>query len=285
VPISASLDPITVTGERLAVPKIEFATPFTVDKTLSKVLVEGDGATIDPNGVVVVFYYGVNGRTGERFDDNFTAVEGTEAVPASFSLNAVIPGFRTGLGGQKIGSRVLVAMPGSEAYDSSGGNSNAGIAVGDSLVFVADIVGGSLPGPEGKAVEPPADLPKVSENAGSVEITIPDTAPPTKLVTQTLIEGTGEKVNEGSLLASHYVAYSWKTKAEVMRVYDTTDQGLLGSSLVGLAQGLDGQKVGSRVLLIVPPELGFTEGSNEPPVEKGDTLVFVVDLLFAEQAQ
>jgi peptidylprolyl isomerase len=280
VPISTNLDGITVTGDRLKTPEVKFTAPFAVDKTITKVLVEGNGHAIDPNGIAMAFYYGVNGRTGERFDDNFTSqTEGVDPSPAAFPLKQVVPGFRNGLGGQKIGSRVLIAMPGSEGYDASGGNSDAGIALGDTLVFVVDITDGSLLGPEGKAITPPADLPKVSETDGKVTITVPDTAPPKDLVTQVLIEGTGAKLTEASYLISHYVAYSWNTKEEVMRVYDDIDAGELNKSITGLVKGLEGKTIGSRVLLVIPPDQAFPEGSNDPPIEKGDTLVFVVDLL------
>ncbi len=50
----------------------------------------------------------------------------------------------------------------------------------------------------------------------------------------------------------------------------------------GLAQGLTGKKVGSRVLVVVPPELGY--GDNPPSggvVKKDSTLVFTVDILAA----
>jgi peptidylprolyl isomerase len=282
VPISTNLDAITVTGERLKTPTVEFAAPFAVDKTMTKVLVEGDGQAIDPNGIAVAFYYGVNGRTGERFDDNFTSeTEGVDPTPAPFPLKQVVPGFRLGLGDQKIGSRVLIAMPGSEGYDEMGGNTSAGIALGDTLVFVVDITDGSLLGPEGKTITPPADLPKVAETDGKVTITIPDTAPPKELVTQVLIEGAGAKLTPESVLISHYVFYSWNTKSELKRVYEEVDMGVLNTAIQGLATGLEGKTVGSRVLLIIPPDQAFPDGSNDPPVEPGDTMVFVVDLLMA----
>ncbi len=42
-----------------------------------------------------------------------------------------------------------------------------------------------------------------------------------------------------------------------------------------------GKRVGQRVLLVLPPEFNYPQGSNNPPVEAGDTLVYVVDLLYA----
>ena len=53
-------------------------------------------------------YYGVNGRTGKRFDDSFS-----RGQSIAFPLDQVVPGFSKGLQGQHQGSRVLIAMPGS----------------------------------------------------------------------------------------------------------------------------------------------------------------------------
>ena len=55
----------------------------------------------------------------------------------------------------------------------------------------------------------------------------------------------------------------------------------LGKLIPGWVKGLKGKTVGSRVLLVLPPEDGYPEGSNNPPVEKGDTVVYVVDRLCA----
>jgi peptidylprolyl isomerase len=44
---------------------------------------------------------------------------------------------------------------------------------------------------------------------------------------------------------------------------------------------LVGQPVGSQVLLVVPPDKGYPEGSPDGSIKPGDTLVFVVDILDA----
>ncbi len=45
--------------------------------------------------------------------------------------------------------------------------------------------------------------------------------------------------------------------------------------------GLRGLPVGSRVLLILPPKLGYGQAGNPPDVGGHDTLVFVIDILAA----
>ena len=282
-PTLVNLDSITVKGERLASPTLEMETPFKVSETMTKVLVPGSGQALEETSAAELFYYGVNARTGERFDDNFGNEDNPDAQAMILPLSSVIQGFKKGLTGQSVGSRVLIAMPGSDGYDYSGGNSGAGIQYGDSLVFVVDIVGASLPAPVGTAVTPAAGLPTVTDTDGKVEIAIPDTAAPTEVVAQVLIQGNGEVVEQLDFVFTHYVAYSWKTKEEVIRVDDRLDIGRLMDSLAGLITGLEGKKVGSRVMVIIPPAQGFPYGSTTYPIDAGDTLVFVVDLLMVEK--
>ena len=49
----------------------------------------------------------------------------------------------------------------------------------------------------------------------------------------------------------------------------------------GWQQGLTGQTVGSQVLLIVPPDLGYGDAGSGDTIPGGATLVFVVDILAA----
>ncbi len=56
----------------------------------------------------------------------------------------------------------------------------------------------------------------------------------------------------------------------------------MGTVVKGWDDGLVGQTVGSRVLLAIPPELGYGKTGNEDAGISGtDTLYFVVDILAA----
>ena len=54
-----------------------------------------------------------------------------------------------------------------------------------------------------------------------------------------------------------------------------------GSLIDGWVDGLVGQPVGSKVLLVVPPEAGYGN-RNVGPIPAGSTLVFAVDVLDAK---
>ncbi len=277
---SDNLDAITVTGAYGKEPKITFKAPWAIDKTRTEVLSKGDGPTIEEGSMVTVNYYGVNGRTGKTFDESFSS-----GKPVTFSLAQVVPGFSKGLTGQQQGSRVLIAMPGSDGYDGSGGSPQAGIEVGDTLIFVVDIVAAPLTGPEGEKVDPKAGLPTVTDKDGVPEVTMPKTDPPTKLTVQPIIKGDGAEVAATDTIVFNYRWYTWDGQL-LEDSYKTGPQTYqLSGLLPGMAKGLTGQTVGSRVLLIVPPADGYPDGNASPKIEKGTTLVLVVDLLFAAPAQ
>jgi peptidylprolyl isomerase len=281
VPTSKNFDKVSVSGDYGKSPKVKVDAPYAVDKTRTKVLVDSDGPVVEAGQTVQVNYYGVDGRTGKKFDESFSTGQ-----PVVFPLDQVVPGFSKGLTGQKKGSRVLIAMPGSDGYDASGGNAQAGIEVGDTLVFVVDLVDVQLSEPAGAAVKPKAGLPTVTGALDKPEITIPKSDPPKQLVVQPLIKGKGAKVGPGDTITFAYRWEIWDDGRLVEQSYGSKPgSSPLAGLVTGLQEGLAGQTVGSRVLLVIPPDKGYPDGNAEPKVNKGETLVMVVDLLFTQAGQ
>jgi peptidylprolyl isomerase len=274
---SSNLDAIKVSGPYGKTPKVTVKTPWGIAQTRTKVIKASTGPAASAGGSVQVNYYGLNGRTGKVFDSSFS-----RGQPAAFPLGQVVPGFRKGLTGQHEGSRVLVAIPGKDGYDSQGGSPQAGIAVGDTLIFVVDLLQVQRPGPSGTAIPPKAGLPTVTDRKGTPVVTVPKTSPPTSLQVQPLIKGTGKKVGASDTITFHYVWLTWNDGKVVESDYgkgaSTTD---LPGLLPGLRKALTGQTVGSRVLVVVPPGQGYPNGNATPSISPGQTLVFVVDLLFS----
>jgi len=279
VPVSSDLDAIKVTGAKGKLPTVAIKAPFAIDKTRVDVLDKGTGDKAVEDGVVTVNYYGAIGRTGKMFEESFSS-----GSAATFPLGQVIAGFKIGLTGQQAGSRVLIAMPGSDAYDANPTGGPTDYQVGDTLVFVVDILSVSVAGPTGKAVTPADGLPTVS-GSDKPTITIPSGNPPTKMVTQPLTEATGYKVAKTDSITARYVGYSWKTGKLIDDGFDNPTSGKLSDLIPGWQTGLLGKRVGSRVLLVLPPADGFPKGSNNPPVEAGDTVVYVIDILFTSTSE
>jgi peptidylprolyl isomerase len=129
------------------------------------------------------------------------------------------------------------------------------------------------------------DLPTVTGKFGEKPtIKAPESAAPTELKTEVLTKGDGEEVVKGDLLVANYQGQIWKSGEVFDNSYDRGEPAGFGigtgSVIPGWDKGLVGQTIGSRVMLVIPPEDGYgTTGNQQAGIAGDDTLVFVVDLL------
>ncbi len=276
--ITPATDLSAITVSDTDQPEVTIPTPWGIDKTQAKVLREGGEQKLAATSTVTLNYEGLNGRTGESFDSSYD-----RGAPATFQLQGVVPGFAQGLTGQAVGSRVLIAMPSEDGY--ADGNPNAGIEKGDSILFVVDIISANFEEATGEAVAPVAGLPTVTMTGDKPELAIPaDATMPTELVVQPLIKGSGDAIDEHATIQVKYRSWDWKTGKIVEDAWQP-QQGPLESLIPGWKQGLNGQTTGSRVMLVVPPELGYPDGNKDMGIEPGQTLVYVIDLLYSTDDQ
>jgi FKBP-type peptidyl-prolyl cis-trans isomerase len=87
-----------------------------------------------------------------------------------------------------------------------------------------------------------------------------------------LVQYTGVRWSNGETFDS-----TWD-KGGVPTSFSTT------GVVTGFQKALEGQTVGSQVLVVMPPAEGYGEGEINSTDLKGETLVFVVDILGAQQA-
>jgi FKBP-type peptidyl-prolyl cis-trans isomerase len=104
-------------------------------------LIKGSGPKLASGDTVVTQYVGYIWRTGKAFGSTWPSTDQPDGAPFSFQLGGdVLTGFNDGLTGVTVGSRVMLVIPPSDGYGSSG-NSSAGIEKNDTLVFVIDVIG------------------------------------------------------------------------------------------------------------------------------------------------
>ena len=293
---SGKLDGVKVTGTQGSAPKVELDGEVSVEHTDCAVLVEGSGDAAAEGDTVIFDFVFVNGRTGDQYGSSYTITDATtgEEKPgeaASVTLDdQLLRGVRQGLLGAKAGGRVVVSIAPDDGYGLQGGDAQNGLEKDDTLVFVADVkeVRHPLKRAKGTAVAPVAGLPTVTlGDKGEPTISVPQTEPPTTLVIQPLIEGTGAVVQSGQTINVHYTGVLWKTGQPFDSSWDKGSGGVnfsigTGGVIAGWDKGLVGQKVGSQILLVVPPADGYGEaGAPNAGISGTDTLVFVVDILDA----
>jgi peptidylprolyl isomerase len=281
--VSASvLDGISVSGT-VGAPTLTFKTkPLSVKATTTRVLTAGKGAKLSKANSILFNYVLFNAKNGKQLETSF----GKQTVPLDLSSAMLMKGLNKGLIGQQVGSLLLVAIPPADAFGAAG-SVQAGVGATDTIVFLIDVISATTPlsTATGIAVPPKADLPTaIVDGAKAAIITVPKVAPPTKLVVQELIKGTGPVVKSGQTIKVNYTGVLWKNGKK----FDASgDHGApvniqigTGQVIPGWDKGLIGQTVGSRILLVVPPADGYG-AKGSPPVGPKDTMVFVVDILAA----
>lgn len=286
-PVSAALTAVTVEGaDAKKAPTVKVKTPLKVTKTESKVVTEGDGAPVAKDDLVSIQAIIVNGRDGKVAHSTWE----TGAVPLDLGAAELFASFKSQLPGKKTGSRVLITSTPKDAFGDQG-NEQLGVKADDPVVFVVDLVSASkvLKEAEGTAVAPKKDLPTVTMNAGKpATITVPQgVKAPTKTVVQPLIQGKGADVKKGQTVRVAYTGALYKDGSVFDSSASRPEQPYFefpigqGKVIKGWDDGLTGQKVGSRVLLVIPPADGYGEAGSPPKISGTDTLVFVVDILAA----
>ena len=127
-------------------------------------------------------------------------------------------------------------------------------------------------------------LPTITRDAsGAPSIDFAGTEMPEGLVVEVLEAGSGPAVAEGQQITVHYSGWLWDG-AKFDSSWDRGDTIAFpiayGALIDGWVDGIVGQAVGSKLLLVVPPESGY---GFRPmgPIPAGSTLVFVIDVIEA----
>ncbi|MFE3020124.1 FKBP-type peptidyl-prolyl cis-trans isomerase [Streptomyces sp. NPDC059256] len=245
-----------------------------------EVISAGKGEVLKKGDLTQVNYLGQEWDEDKPFDNSFD-----RGKPFDVTIGApgVIEGWQKALANQKVGSRLEVSIPPDLGYGAQG---QGDIKANATLVFVMDIVGAKAVPVSAKGSEVAQDnkdLPKVATNTDgkAPKVTIPASAPPKDLVSSYVLEGTGPELTAKDGVVVKYDAFVWQGAKPLGGTYqsDATITWQLGQLPVkGIKDGVIGKKLGSRILLVIPPGQGFPD-QEQQGIPKDATLVFTVDLL------
>lgn len=268
----AEVESVTVSENMSAAPTVEFKSPIdsSKPKLQTTVIVEGDGPKITGGQYVSWEYSVFNGI--DKSELTKTEYSGkdfpTQMIPTEGDLCTALAGVREG-------SRIALLVPSEVAGTSATGEPS-------SQVWVFDIKQVFLPRAVGSKVAPANGMPTVTRDVnGLPAITPAEGAEPTEFRSSLLIEGSGEVVKRDDKVLVHYTGKLW----DGTQFDSSWDAGqprdfvVNESSVIpGFVKLLEGVKVGSSVIAIIPPALGYGESGNGS-VPPNATLVFVVDVL------
>lgn len=275
---------ISVEGDPGTAPDVTFDGKVESDEIVSETLTEGDGDEVEAGDQVLSHIWIGNGFTEKQAYSTYDEKAPQLLTVDDKQLSKV---FLEAFEGHTIGSRVIVAAPADEAFGETG-NPQLGIGNKDTIVIVADLLSDVADGPEGSENDAPAWAPAIEEKDGVPTAFDFSKAPEPnkKLRSATLIEGEGATVEKGQTIVVNYLGQVYGGKKPFDESYSAGQPASFaigaGAVIPGWDKTLVGATIGSRVIMAIPPDMGYGEAGNPQAGIKGtDTLYFVVDILAA----
>lgn len=258
---------VKVSGEFGTTQTAEFSAPLKASGIQRTVLDEGDGESTTAGQDVealITLYLGKDGKA-----------LGSESVSLEVGDAAMIEAFTAGIDCVPFGSRVVVTAPAKDMYGEQG-NPNLGISAEDTLVIVTDVIGLK------EQLVPAAwkgNAAKVSFDAqGKPTLKLPKGKPAKDLLLKVLRPGDGAVVAEGDSVTLDYQGTSWDTGEIFDQSYGKQPATFATDQVVeGFGAALIGQKVGTRLVVTIPPKYAYGEEGAGSELS-GQTLVFVIEI-------
>lgn len=256
-----AVDAVTVTGAFGSTPVLDYPSDLAAPAETQRAIIIDGGVDVAPAASVQIEYTIVDATTGEELET--TGFGAGTPLPVRGALE-VMGDFAKVIGCVGPGSRVVGVLP---AADS-------GAADDDVVIFVVDVLADLSP------VEWATDVPVIGGTDAAPTVTLPATAPKTDLELVVLTEGDGEVVGAADSVTVNYLGTAWETGEVFDESYSSSPRTFSVTGVVeGFSSALIGQKVGSRVLVTMPPALGYGEaGTSDNPLA-GKTLVFLIDIV------
>ncbi|MCU1406982.1 MAG: peptidylprolyl isomerase [Glaciihabitans sp.] len=266
--------------------------PLTVTASERTVISKGDGAVAASGDTLTIDYTIYNGETGAQIETTTYDGEGL----AQLTVGSGLPVLDDTLLCSTEGSRVV-------GIGTAEGLTDEGLAAFDltaesSIVVVADVVTveatpeavvveQEFPKATGEAQALPDGFPAIGvsvadDEAGTPTVTIPDGDAPTELQVATLIKGTGDVVGPAADVLVNYQGIVWGSKTVFNDSWASGApvQFNTGGVVQGFTAAIEGQTVGSQVLVTVPPAAGYGDaGQPSAGISGTDTLVFIIDIV------
>jgi peptidylprolyl isomerase len=279
---------VKVAGEFGKKPQVTFPSGKPPATSSTQNISPGQGAAVKDGDSVVanLTAYSWDGKTnassGSTYDDG---------APQLIKVDSKLPSVvHKAFQGSKPGGRFLaVVAKDSLTPDQVEQAKSQGADTSIASVYVVDVMGvPTVKAAQGTATDPAVKGVKLENPGGdqAPKLTTKTGEPaPKGLVTKTVIKGTGPVVKSGQTILVHYTGKIWGTDSEFDSSWGRGEPVMfpigVGKVIKGWDQSLVGVTQGSRLLVTIPPDLGYGKAGSGEKIKGTDTLVFVVDVLGA----
>lgn len=286
---------VSVSGAVGSAPQVDWKSQMTTKSTVTKTLVKGTGATLQSGGTAYGYIWLGNGFSKQKAFSDYD-----QGSPESLTLDpkSLSKTFVSMLTGAKIGSRIATVTKATNVFGAASQQATQlGIGNDDPLLIIVDLV---APGVDKPTDVTPDKLPKLQlKNGKPTGFDFTGVAQPEQfgqLLRATLKQGTGATVAKTDTVTVNYLGEVYQGAKPFDQSYVNVPKTAtaparkaapatfpLSQVVQGWTLGLTGVKVGSRVLLQIPPVLGYG-GKAQANIPANSTLYFVVDVIKATPA-
>ncbi|MBB3665813.1 MULTISPECIES: FKBP-type peptidyl-prolyl cis-trans isomerase [Prauserella salsuginis group] len=167
-----------------------------------------------------------------------------------------------------------------EPTDQPAGEQNshtpAPVSVSESAASDSADGGGHAGGGNGAATCAADDV-TVDTSAAESQVEIPrDCAAPAQVLTRDLESGSGAAATPQSTVQLDYTVFGWSDGSVADSGTASVDLSAQAGEIEGWPQGLEGVRQGGERLIVLPPDLGYSEQSGNPLA--GQNLVVVAEI-------
>ncbi|MEV0587304.1 FKBP-type peptidyl-prolyl cis-trans isomerase [Nonomuraea sp. NPDC050310] len=281
---SGSSDSLQVSGALGAKPAATFPAGDPAKASSYQILNPGNGAALQ-KGDTVMTHYTIWNWDGKENKEEVSSYTSKSPAPIKIDDNlpkVLVEGFTK----SKPGGRFLaVVAPDALTKEEAEEAKKQGKDPSLTQVFVFDPIGLMPKAASGTETKETADGVTVVNPGGDQApklTTKTDLPAPKELLVRTIIKGNGAKVTETDQIIAHYIGKLWGSDKQFDSSWDRGQPLEMGlDQLVpGWKAGLKDVPIGSRVLLVLPPDLGYGAQAREG-IPANSTLVFLIDVLYA----
>ena len=284
---SDTVSGLHVSGAFGSAPTVRLDKPLKVTTLHTQTITKGSGDEVKTGSKALLNLYIANGKTGKKAVSTY---DRGQPLNATMDDTQFFPPLVKALKGTPSGTRVAFADTVKDLYGAAGAK-QIGLKTTDSLVFVVDVMSATpsnvLSKVNGSAVARPAHLPRLVTRAGKIQgfdFSKAAKQPSNKLRVITLAKGTGEQISGQKIVQMNFVGEVYGRKKPFSNSFTAPQPATFvvggGQLIPGWDKALQGQRVGTRLMLLVPPAEGYGKAGNpQIHVTGKSTLVFVMDIL------
>ncbi|WP_422391953.1 FKBP-type peptidyl-prolyl cis-trans isomerase [Arthrobacter sp. N1] len=265
-------------------PTVEFESPLEITGVAAKTVMEGEGDAIESGQRIRYQLVALNATDGEVLGDTYAQGE-PQVLPVDDTLKEQDAELYDVLVGTKVGAQIAYTRPSPEPAEGQ-------TALPEQLI-VLKVLSAEQPPPEPEVLSP-EDVQKLDDegqlptfefdDAGVPAVTIPENGPSDDLVVKVLEEGDGEVLTDADTITANYSGWTYSDGEKFDSSFDRGEAAEfpLNGVITGWTKGLAGQKVGSKVMLVIPEPWAYPNAQQGQP---SGTLVFYVEIVSKAAAE